>query len=482
MRRSAGRKHKQQDLRRRGAAHRTTTRNSRIRRSSLKAAAKVLWGEGLFLRPQHFQRQDLYHESRVTELGRTLHPYAWGFRQIELDRDALASGVLRIDQVRASFPDGEFYAAPDADELPDPINLSQLDFARDTITFHLALAHLRSSGGNHAQPGDARTNARYRPATEPAADLYTRAAEADVMLLRKQPRLLSEFDAIEQFVTLPAVRIRKTSTGGFEIDPTFMAPAASIDALPPLVLMLRRMLDVLQAKCAALYGFHREPSKNIVEVRSGDIASFWLLHTASSAFARLSHLYRHPRLHPERLFEGLLEVAGALMTFSKSYTLDDLPTYDHADPSPGFFRLDRIVRELLETVISTRCATIALNEAKPSFFVGRLDSEKLGNGSAFYLSVAADMPPPELVDAVPLRFKLGAPDDVDKLVLSAMPGVKLTAAPQVPAAVPVRPGNYYFSIEPHGPLFERMLQAQSVALYVPSGFRELRVELFALVQ
>jgi len=448
----------------------------------VKAAAKVLWGEGLFLRPQHFQRQDLYHESRLTELGRTLHPYAWGFRRLSWDKDALSSGVLRLEELRAVFPDGEFYAAPDADELPEPVNLSQLSFTRDSITFHLALPHLRTAGGNQAQAGEARTGARFRPASELAADLFTRAAEADVMLLRKQPRLLSEHDAIEQFITLPTVRVRKTSTGGFEIDPSFMPPAVAIEALPTLYAMLRRTLDILQAKCAALYGFHREPSKNIVEIRSGDIASFWLLHTASSAFARLSHLFKHPRLHPERLFEALLEVAGALMTFAKTYTLDDLPVYNHQDPAEGFFKLDRIIRELLETVISTRCVTIALNETKPSFFVGRLDAEKLSGDTAYYLSVSADMPPPELVEAVPLRFKLGAPDDVDKLLLSAMPGVKLTAAPQVPAAVPVRPGNYYFAVEPHGPLFERMRQAQSIALYVPSGFRDLRLELFALVQ
>ena len=30
--------------------------------------AKILWGEGLFLRPQHFQQQDAYHEARQREL------------------------------------------------------------------------------------------------------------------------------------------------------------------------------------------------------------------------------------------------------------------------------------------------------------------------------------------------------------------------------------------------------------------------------
>jgi hypothetical protein len=61
-------------------------------------STKVLWGEGQFLRPQHFQLQDAYHEWRLAEMATSLHPYAWGLRKLSIDTDALASGVLRIDQ------------------------------------------------------------------------------------------------------------------------------------------------------------------------------------------------------------------------------------------------------------------------------------------------------------------------------------------------------------------------------------------------
>ncbi len=90
------------------------------------------------------------------------------------------------------------------------------------------------------------------------------------------------------------------------------------------------------------------------------------------------------------------------------------------------------------------------------------------------------MAPAELVEVVPARFKVGAPDDVEKLVLSAMPGVKLVHAPQVPAAVPVRPGCYYFTVEPRGNLYERMLQAQALTIYTPQGIPDLRLELIAV--
>ncbi len=139
-----------------------------------------------------------------------------------------------------------------------------------------------------------------------------------------------------------------------------------------------------------------------------------------------------------------------------------------------------MIRELLDTVISSKYFAIALTETKPSYHHGKLDSEKIDAKTAFYLGVSADMAGVELVDVVPLRFKVGAPDDVEKFVLSALPGVRLQHAPQVPAAVPVRPDMFYFTIDAKGQMYERMLQAQSLLIYVPSGMRELKLELVAV--
>ncbi|MFT2604212.1 type VI secretion system baseplate subunit TssK, partial [Escherichia coli] len=80
------------------------------------------------------------------------------------------------------------------------------------------------------------------------------------------------------------------------------------------------------------------------------------------------------------------------MTFSRSLALADLPPYDHRDPGPPFARLDGIIRELLDTVISSRYFAIALHESKPSYHMGMLDSGKIDEKTSFYLAVNADLP------------------------------------------------------------------------------------------
>ncbi|WP_269791105.1 type VI secretion system baseplate subunit TssK [Stenotrophomonas sp. Iso1] len=441
--------------------------------------SKVLWGEGLFLRPQHFQRQDAYHEARLQDLSQTLHPYGWGARRIRFDPHALAGGALRPLEISAVFPDGESYDAPTHDALPDAVSLHELPAGVQSTVVYLALPMLRDDGNNC---GEAETShlTRYRQANQITGDLFTDAAEAELAYLGKAVKLLTEDQPRDAYVTVPVTRVRRTSSGGFELDDEFVPPCAQVQASPFLHRELRSILDALQAKVDALYGLHRQTSQNIIEFRSGDIASFWLLHTINTSFSALAHLLHHPQLHPERLHQELLRMAGALLTFSNAYQLNDLPVYQHDQPEASFRKLFDIVRALLDTVISTRYFKISLSEVKPSHHLGRLDSQRIDGNASFYLSVSAAVPAQELIQSVPVRFKVGAPDDVEKCVLSALPGVKLTHAAQVPAAIPVRPGSHYFELDARGALYERMLKSQSLMIYVPAGITDLKMELVAV--
>ena len=331
-------------------------------------STKILWGEGLFLRPQHFQQQDRYHESRLHTIANALHPYAWGVTKIAVDRDTLANNGLRLQELNAIFPDGEQYFAPGCDSLPETINLDNIPLTQQTLTFYASLPVIKDHGGNF-NPVDQTSNAaRYSQVNLDTADLFTQGTKAEIACLKKSVRLVSELESRDSTVSFPLLRLRRAGSGNFDLDPTFIPPSITIRSAPALELLLRRLLDALQAKVNALYGHHREPSKNVIEFRSGDIASFWLLHTTNAGYATLSHYLNNPQLPPERLFEQLLGLAGGLMTFTKNHSLNDLPSYQHLDIGNCFLRMDSIIRDLLNTVISTRYFAIALNESRLSYF------------------------------------------------------------------------------------------------------------------
>src|SRR5471030_168376 len=425
------------------------------RSNSMSLPANILWSEGLTLGPQQFQQLDRYHEARLQRMVAAVNPHLWGVCELEWNRDELLNNTLRAETMSLIFQDGEIFDAPLSDMLPTAVDLSKLAPDEQSFTFYAALPMLNLHGGNldHARNATNSVNAanghgaRYTQVDSETADLYTQAINVDVSYLRKTVRLMSQLESRNAYINFPVVRLRRLVSGGFEIDPSFMPPSLSL-AAAGLQTMLDGLLGKLNVKIEALYQRHRQPTKHAIEVHSGDIASFWMLNTISSAGAALTHCARYRQHHPEALFDRLMAGAGGLMTFSTRYALADLPAYRHDDFGPAFAQLDALIRDLVDTVIPSKYFTIALTQ--------------------------------ELVAVVPLRFKVASPDDIERIIGLALPGIELVHMAQVPAEVPVRPNTYYFSVESKGALYENMLKAQAIAIYVPTGIKGLKLELFGI--
>jgi type VI secretion system protein ImpJ len=444
-------------------------------------AHRILWGEGVFLRPQHFQQQDLYFDSRLQHCMGLVHTHPWGLRALEVDREILPSGLVRLNRLEMAFQDGTFLTAPYSEPLPLARNLNDIPNLGVEILVYACLPLLNAYGGNCGEQGQP-TNRPVRYFTErvQATDLYTDALEAEIASLKVNVRLMMDGENRDGHLSVPVVRLLKSATGVWSVDEAYVPPILEIQGAPPVQAMLRRLLDIILIKSRALTASHRERVKSVVEYGTSDIASFWLLHTVNRTFPLLNHLLQFPQAHPEELYKNLAQLAGELITFSSTLTLSDIPPYKHDGLTETFQRFDTLIRQLLETVISSRYAVIPLVSTRPSFFVGRLESDHLTENVDYYLSVASEHPANLIIESVPLKLKVGSPDDVEKILNSAMAGVRLNHVTQTPAAVPVRIGNHYFELDPHGTIYDRMIKSRSVCIYAPKLLPDMKFELIAV--
>ncbi len=449
-------------------------------------AEKILWGEGLFLRPQHFQLQDTYHEQRLNHTIRSTIPFAYGVQNIRYDETQLGTHVLALEFVEMLWQDGEVYSAPARDLLPEPIQLDDLNL-RGEMLIYLALPILQANKKNVAHD-EARQPSRYHSYLTETHDLFTDATPAEITLLRRR----AEFKLIEVntdpnhdldgFLYLPVGKIKRQSSGHFELDHKFIPPILHIESCESLISNLKRTLNVIKAKIKTIQTNNRENEQKLIEFRSGDIVSFWLVNALNTAHATLNHLLQSPQIHPERLFFELLRLTGSLLTFSTAYEVEHLPQYKHHNLQDSFSQLDIILRDLLDTIISSRYISIALKEIRPSYWVGSLESDKITRESRLYIAVSSSMMQThELVQIVPLRFKVGNTVDVEQRVVSALPAIPIHHLMQVPTAIPVRSGVSYFEVEPHHDLYQRMLESETICIYVPAGFQDISVELIAVM-
>jgi type VI secretion system protein ImpJ len=99
----------------------------------MSAHNRVIWSEGLFLQPQHFQQQERYFERYVEARCHALVSHSWGFTEIEFERDLLSIGKVALRRAVGVFPDGTPFRMPDDDPLPTPIDVGPE--ARDQILY-----------------------------------------------------------------------------------------------------------------------------------------------------------------------------------------------------------------------------------------------------------------------------------------------------------------------------------------------------------
>lgn len=442
---------------------------------------RVLWGEGLFLRPQHFQTQDNHHATQRALGMRVTSPYAVGVGELVIDTPLLESNMLSILSLSCVFADGTLYHAPAIDNLPKPIALDAQEDGDEVYVF-LSLELMRTAGDNISAGDDI---ARYARDSFDAKDQFSQAADASVEVIKLAPSLQLSQSAKppgDDTLTVLLMKLLRNTQGHYRRDETYVVPSVHIDSNPALLNQISRLMMTINTKVSALYDHHRQSNNDLLEFRAADIASFWLMHALNTAYAALSHLANNPKLHPERLYAALLSTASQLTTFSSLYKVADLPAYQHHHANESFVGLMKIIRELLNTVIASNYVSIPLRLTRQSYYQGDLSSDKINRSAQLYLSVSSSLPMHELVELVPRRFKVATPDAVEKRVLAALPGTPLSHVTQVPSAIPVRPGFSYFFIEPLGALYDDMIKSDAICIYVPGGFDDLKLELMAIVQ
>lgn len=458
----------------------------------MKQLRSVLWTKGTLLNPQHLQVHDRYLEDKLGFHISALSFCPWGFLSLAMDEEALAAGQVRLSRASGLFPDGLVFDIPGADEAPGPRKLEPHWHQDQTsMTVYLAIPTHRADGRN-VSSDVLDQSVRYSPEIYSTTDENTGTAEKEILVARKNFRLLIEREAREGSAIMPVARIVRDGSGQTAFDPSFVPPVMDIGASPHLVSLTRRLTEALSARAMELSGARRSQNKGLAEFGRSDIAHFWLLYTVNSFLPVFRHLYQGyrvgvdmpgPRLersHPSDLFRAMSDLAGSLMTFSgKSPT--ELPLYEHGRLGECFDSLTDTLFNLLETAIPSNCVTLPLTATERSIYTVSLDDDRHRSAIQAYLAVSTDIDQAELIEKAPNWIKVASRDQIDDLVKQAVPGIELKHTPSPPSALAVKAGSQYFRLETVGPRWSAVLQSRSLAAWVAGDIVEPSLELVLLL-
>ncbi|KAB8309935.1 type VI secretion system baseplate subunit TssK [Erwinia endophytica] len=439
-----------------------------------------LWGRGIMISPQHFQQQAAHTAWSAECIARMGLTHPWGVIRASFEPEMLKLGRLQASHLHVRFQDGTLIDSDSAGDLPPALSLAGESHESVVV---LALPLLRANGGNCLKPDEvAERPVRYRQCWREVRNQF---GDDDRQIAVMQPALSLRFARQDNsdYLTCPLVRLLQDQQGIWTLDDTFLPPLLTVQGSRWLTAQLEQLMTQLRARLTRLMAMRRESNARMADFAVADVSLFWLLNALNSAEPVLGQFLRYPQSAAERLYPELARLAGSLLTFSLEHQVSDIPVWQHEQLNAVFPPLFDLLGDLLEASLPSRVVAIELeHDARLHFWQARLHDPRLREGADYYLSVRSPMPVAQLQEQFPRQCKVGSPDHVRSIVNSSRVGVPLTPLRHVPAAIPLRLENQYFSLDVSHPLATEMLQGGTCMFYVPGMLGEPELELFAVLR
>jgi type VI secretion system protein ImpJ len=437
---------------------------------------KVVWSEGLFLRPQHFQQQDRHVERYVELRTSALRANGWGFSDLEFERDLLSTGKLALRRARGVFPDGTPFCMPDDDPLPPAMEVPVS--VRDS-TVYLALP-LRRAGaleiGRAQSAGEVTRLQLQELSVRDNGGLSDEPALLEVAGV--SGRLLLQNEPLDEYSCIPLARIMECKADRqILLDDRFIPTVVRANAAPRLASFLRELNGLLHQRGEAIGGRVTAGGRGA----TAEVADYLMLQAINRFEPVATHLAQSGDVHPEDLFCFAASLAGELATYTlPTKRPNPLEPYRHDDLRATFDPLFASVRSVLSAVLEQSAVPIPLEVKRFGIRVGVIQDRSLLDSAVFVLAARADLPAEEFKRMFVAQVKAGPVERIADLVNLGLPGLALRGMPAPPRQVPYHSGFQYFEMEQSGELWRQLRASGGIAIHAAGEFPGLQIELWAI--
>lgn len=446
----------------------------------MSSRSRVIWSQGMFLQPHHFQQETRFIEHLIDNRVRAAQPFAWGFSELVLDEGQLGLGRIGLSRASGVLNDGAPFSFPQLDAVPPPLDLAD-DVKGEVIYLALPLSRSGVSEvdfGDRAAGSDGQEMRRYRVVDEELRDHTNAGDDAELVQTGALTlRLLRGREVSDGYALLGVARVlERRSDGQVVLDRGYIAPQLRIDASGQLSSAAALLHGLVQQRARLLAQRMGQLSHGLSE-----IADFLMLQTLNRAEPLFHQLAAGPSVHPRELYLACVQLAGDLASFSsESRHPPAYPLYRHDDLQQVFAPVVEDLRRLLSIVLEQHALQIELVPRGHGVSTAVIPDLELARTATFVVAAQAQMPAEQLRQRFPAQSKLGPVDRIKDLVNLQLPGVVMRSLPVAPRQLPYHAGYHYFELDRSGELWKQLERNGSLALHVGGDFPGLELELWAI--
>jgi len=442
--------------------------------------SKIIWSEGMFLRPQHFQQNDRYLESLIENRCGPLRPYAWGLEELTINQEALSLGKIEIAKCKAILPDGTTIDIPTADKPPAPIKPGKN--TKDE-NFYLCLMEKRPNATEASREEDDTLEVRYSiDATDVRDASLPEDSNAPIELGRKNLLLLTESDERTEYACIGIGRIIEIrSDKRVVLDDSFIGSSIDCQNSMQLAGYIEEIQGLLKQRAEAI-AVRLDATASSGGGGAAQVEDYMLLQLINGYESIFAHLGKLPAYHPEALFQVCLQLAGELATFTTTkHRPEGLPEYEHTNLASTFISIMTELRRSLGVVFEHSAQQFQFKHYKRvGISLAVISDKSLFDDAVFVLAVKADVPTEKLRSQFPLQAKVGPKETMKQLITSQLPGIELEALSVAPRQIPFHSGFSYFELNKRGDMWKKLSSSAGLGLHPGGKYPGLELELWAI--
>lgn len=437
---------------------------------------KVIWQEGMLLRPQHFQHNDRYYDYQMKTRTQALGSYSWGFLSLDIDLQFLNMGKLVVSQASGVLPDGSLFQLGGDTE---PLALDVLPNTGNT-SIYLALPLV---SGNHVEcrsPEQPDVLARYTLYEMDITDSNAGdASSRQISCGRPNFKLMLANQQNDQaYVQLKICEVLDTTPDGvISLNPDFVPTYIQAHSSSYLLSCLKEVISMLSHRGDTIAERIRSNGK----VGGAEVGDFMMLQLINRTELVLRHYLGLEQVHPQELYRTLLTMLGELATFSSETRRPRLDSrYQHSDQGASFRKLMEAIRQILSMVLEQHAIELSLQARQYGITVSPLNDHSLLSTASFVLAASANCDSEELRHRLPAHLKVGPVEHIRELVNLHLPGIKVTPLPVAPRQIAFHPNKTYFILEPTSEERLQLERSGGFAFHVSGDFADLELNFWAV--
>jgi type VI secretion system protein ImpJ len=442
----------------------------------MAAKNRVIWNEGLFIRPHHFQQEAKYTEYLVKQKSNHICEFLFGFHNLEINQEYLSLGKLGIQKAKGSMPDGTVFNIPEEDPLPLPLSVNDASIINQVVYLCLPL---KSDGIADINPNEKLGQTRYLQESIKTKDTFSQAGDYSTLDVAKvNCRLMLESEDRSSYSSLAVARIvDRQADNSLTLDKKFYPVGLSLNAIPALKKFLEEMASLMHGRSRNISERVGSPSQAGV----ADVSDFMMLATLNRLHPYFIHLSQMQHVHPERLYGALVSACGELSTFiGESKMPDTFVPYNHSLPHTCFIPLENNLKEMLGTVMQLKAVPIPVVEQQFGLYSAIVNDLGLLSSSSFVLAVRANVSMETIRAKFTQQTKVASLEKINELINLQLPGISLIPLPVAPRHLPYHAGFTYFQLDQNEDAWQMMNGASGFGFHLAGVYQELEMEFWAI--